>query len=364
MKLLCFIDRATATQRGYTVHHYTLDIDIDLTALSAVEQSVVDCLLLDPRDISMHGPLPGVDRHYRLELSRPDAEGFREALAELVALWQGDQAKVRANADAHIRKLIADSVNRTVLVQLAIDENGQRQVGRGQNPTKSQFCTSWVKLPYQIPSNRLRECPDHASPEVEEELVAMNRQLGESYRMALEGAFSSLEVSYNAKIAARQAKEDAEAAEAARIRAEYEPLFQRLPELSREKHAAGYASEAEIRSAIQGLIRIDGNYQPTPVQNSASVTTWDSQAILNDLSDDEYKQLLVVRKAAPSDAVVEAARIWNRVSRRSTKEVALVGRNGPRDIPKQDRNVIRAALVTWTRGGVETSVAIPFSVAR
>ena len=364
VKLLCFIDHAAARQRGYTAHHQNLDIDIDLTTLSAVEQSVVDCLLMDPRDISKHGRLPGVDRGYRLELTRPDAEGFREALAELVVLWQSDQAKVRANADAHIRQLMADSANRTVLVQIALHESGQREIGRGQNPTKSQFCTAWVKLPYRIPSNRFSECPDHASPEVLDELLAMNRQISESYRMALDSAFASLEVDYMAKIAALQAKADAKAAEDARIWAEYEPLFQRLPELSREKHAAGYASEAEIRSAIQGLIRIDANYQPTPVQNTDTARTWDSQALLNDLSDDEYKQLLEVRKTAPSDAGVKAARIWNRVPRASAKDKAPYDRNGTGDTPKQDRNAIRVALVTWTRGGVETSVAIPFSVAR
>lgn len=204
MMLRCYIHHAAAISLDHSpARDDKVDIDVDLTALGELERMVVDSLLVDCRDISEKGWLPDICHPYRLVLRRPDAVGFREALAELVATWQSELAQMRAYADAQIREFLGEVANKTMRVHIAIDESGQLEVGQGQQPTKFQFCTALVTLPYRIPSSRYLNCPVDVSPDVESELRAMIRRREGAYQEALQRAVADLSAEYTTKIAGR-----------------------------------------------------------------------------------------------------------------------------------------------------------------
>lgn len=173
------------------------------------------------------------------------------------------------------------------------------------------------------------------------------------YDAARRQALEELETERRAKLAAEEAA-------AAKQKAAYEGLYARLPDGLRARHADGYASEIEIRRAIRRLIRQEAGYLPTCVQTSEG-GGWEHAQRLLDMTDEEYARLVDIRAKAPEGAKVEGLLVWDGF--RGYREATDA--DDPDDIDEDGEawcdghNVRRIVAVTWSRGGVKTSVGFP-----
>ena len=138
---------------------------------------------------------------------------------------------------------------------------------------------------------------------------------------------------------------------------EYDTLYARLPEMLRERHAAGYATDEEVTRAIRTLIRSDAG------EMFKHKSGWHNREELSSLTDEEFATLANVKHAAPAGAEVVAVCITDGGGdyRDSTEDDDPEDIDDDGEVYEPPINPRRVALVTWTRGGVEVKSTVPLA---
>lgn len=317
MKITFKIDQVTALRNGIDAPSSTAAIEVDPAQLTQEQRNVLASWIRDAHDATRAGP----------SLARPDVQGIVEKIDEVMA---------RA-AEAESAKLAEARVSAFTLANIRADYL-QRPVGDLIN-SKNCPATVWAA-----------HCANRHGP------LIYNEKLGTLADLTGRGAEVDTVLAERRAVAeAVRIEAEAEAmAKKSQIEAEYAALYARLPETLRARDQGGYASEDEILRAIRALVRADEGY-------THAFIPWDGSKKLETLTDAQYATLMAAKEAAPQAFDdVEAVECWDGTrGYRSAEEHEMEEADDDGEIYESGENVRQQIVITWSRGGVRTKVALP-----
>jgi hypothetical protein len=243
-----------------------------------------------------------------------------------------DAATQRAKADAAIRDALAEEQYKQETIKL--DSRG--------NPCQYDATLTTQLMLRQVPSAPYES--SCASPEI----LAAFDQAREEARAERALQIASIKPRVDAAVAELAAKEQA-------IKDERTALEARLPAGLRARMAEGFDRDGEVERELRKLIRRDAGYPATH-------DGWDKSVTLDDLTDDEYTQLVAAREGAAHDATVTPKLVWNVEYRAPEDDDDRDDIDSDGEVPVR-ANERRLLVVQWSRGGLVTQAVVPF-VAR
>jgi hypothetical protein len=344
MNILFLVDQAAALAAGINAPSSTVALDVDPAHLSEIERQVLAAVLVDGFDATRRGlqtvpknieaavydqrlrrvetygnPLPP------MRLLRPDCEGMHAAIAQHLAareLARAERAKEAAKAVAEaVRKL--DQFDGPEADRITEYATAHREADGAVRYTSS---STWGAVKY-----RYRRLTALGTDKLPDEVQLRYERAQAEAAAEKRAAFLAAQPAALAVLLANEERARA-------VRTEYEALYARLPQGLRERHAAGYASDEEIASAVRSLIIADSGLVD-------SGDTWSEESAAGvTLDDAQFAALKDLQGRVPEDAEVTVRKVWD-------IEVDEDGQEYP-------TNLRHIASVTWYRGGVQAAVNV------
>jgi hypothetical protein len=364
MNVLCRVNQAEAMRRGIDAPNSTVQIDVDPAALTETERQVLAAVMIDGHDCTRLGirtqTADIVGQAWRgsgdridlrsdgaptapLMIVQPDIIGLQDAIAEMLAARDAAYAIYVAEAEAAAAKEAQEQARRDARDRRVIGallRGGAKfrdEDGRGGLDGTTSIYDDCVFI--DCPTEGVTNYKLPRTPEIEPAIQAYQarREAWEQERSRQAEAE-----------AARQA--EAKAAE----KAEWDALYARLPQALRDRHAAGYATGAEVERAIKIMIREDAGY---PGHHDG----WDDSVKLTSLTDAEFARLREAQAHAPEGATVEARECWDDAQREADDG------DNPDDVDDDDgmvhyrQNERRQIVVTWHHAGMRVRAVLPLT---
>lgn len=329
MKLLVAVDQAAALRAGIDAPSSTVTLEVTPSELDDSERELLASIMQDGHDCKS------------LTLVRPDLEGLRRAISQYADEAETKRAEEEARAaerreqkDREIAKCLEDGQLETISVYLR-DDCGKpfpADWGVGAPPPV------YVRL--DVPTVPYVLSADRGSPAAVHRYESAREQIQRDRDSRIADTRPEL-------IRLTQEHEERRAAK----RAEYDALYARLPEMTRARHQAGYASHSEIERKLRTLIRRDAGY--------GGYKGWDQSTAIQSLTDAEYEIFRRAETEAPDGAKVTAIEVWDTIYRRADDDEY---EDADDDGELEERtNIRRIALITWRRVGVDCRAVVTLS---
>lgn len=371
MQILLKVNQQAALQRGINANYSTIKLDVDPSTLTQVERDVLAAVLIGGHDATKRGiqcePDEIVGQKYRdgsaysngdptqpLELSRPDMEGLREAIREILAERDQRHAKYvvqrdknRAAAKASLDALMVKPAEKAT-ISLTVDGVQTFGCDRVLTITYPEIDTYLSNAYHLAPEDKARYdefCEVATTQNDIEKRNAIATAQPELCRIRKE--------QNDKRAAADKARADAEA----KAKAEREAMIKRLPEVLQARIMAGYAAEKEVSAALRQLALADANLTHDEYAESRELRV---------LTDDEFVALenarKLVAKGMPEASVmpVEVADKFVGAWRKATEDDDLDDIDDDGDVWEEGVNVRRRIEVEWDVAGITVKAAMPF----
>ena len=370
MQILLKVNQQAALQRGINANYSTIKLDVDPSTLTQVERDVLAAVLIGGHDATKRGiqcePDEIVGQKYwngsayskgdptqPLELSRPDMEGLREAIGEILAERDQRHAKYvvqrdknRAAAKASLDTLMATPAKERT-VSLTVDGVETFGCDRVLTITYPEIDTYLSNAHHLAPEDKAR---------YDEFCVVATSQNDIEKRNAIATAQPELcrirKEQNDKRAAADKARADAEA----KAKAEREAMIKRLPEVLQARIMAGYADEKEVSAALRQMALADAGLTHDEYAESRELRV---------LTDDEFVALEnareLVAKGMPEASVmpVEVADKFG-AWRKAAEDDDPDDIDDDGDVFEEGVNVRRRIEVTWDVAGITVKAAMPF----
>lgn len=316
MKFLVNIDKVAAIRQGKNAPDSTAQIELDPATLTQDERN-----LLAERTKGDGYKVSG------LSIAEPTEAAFRAELANTVACHKKQvEQQQRERHETALRCM--QPATRTKMVGL--DRAGQLSSRARAVETE----ITWVGI-----RDENWSWAEAFSADDQAAYAAAQERHNRAEQAAIEAALPGLRDQL-ASVLAREAEERAQAEErAARTKAEFDALYNKLPEPFRKRHAAGYASEAELAEAICSMIITEAGYLES--------IDWDYGKKLTTLTDSEFSRLQAIRAEAPKHAIVTAKEIG--------AYQIVEGEDGDEQVCKA---IARVAVISLSQAGYEAETAL------
>lgn len=326
MKILFAINQAESLRRGINAMASTDRIDVDPGALSPEQRALLATELRDGHDATGLGRIP-----------TPDLAGVVERIEERLAAVA---AAVAEKAERIAARIAAADVAAEAWLARVPESVGRRiRLGAdGQAVHYGEVVSVLIHVPEQAFFT-------DASAEVQERLASRREEIRREAERLTAAAVIDLQEGAWAAWATEQGA----------IKAEYAELYARLPDGLRARDAAKYAAAGEVRKCIEALIRADAGY--------VSHQAWEQSAPLDALTDTQFETLECVRKTAPEGATITPMSVWSghRGWRPGGDDDDSDDIDTDGEVFYPGDNYRQAAVVTWTRGGVQVTTAVPLT---
>jgi len=272
MKMLFKVNQEEALRLGIDAPSSTVLLDVDPTNLTQSQRDLLARCLWDGHDCTR--PFWTDSGHsFRIMLTEPSVEGLT---LELERIEREEQARVEArkeDATARIRAALTTRREREI-VQL--DKNGG-----GTSYPRDAVVSTTVEVP--MISSDLDGHLQYVDGDLRAQYEARKAEAIAERERILDAARERLLPELRAKLAER--------AEAARAQKDaYDQLYQQLPEVLRQRDAAGFAPASEIEGKLKALLceRLPEGWE--------RVYKWEAGAA-ESLTDRQYKCLSGIRES-------------------------------------------------------------------
>lgn len=264
-----------------------------------------------------------------LDAKEAEAKNRRQVHAEL-------QARVDERNEAELAELRAELASPTAKMRVGLAASGELIGDNSYGDPAAVWAE--VTVPANIQLSGMLSSP-RPSEEHQAEYARLRRQRDAAISAAKEAALPALREKWALW------KREEEAAEAA-TKAEYDALYARLPETMRQRHAAGYATDKEVRKAIRGIMRDDAgldNFYEHGQQHTE----------LSTLTDDEFLALEKIKKDAPAGSTVEPVELYIREYRdaRDDDDPSDIDDDG--EVLERSEDFGHFARIEWSLGGID-----------
>lgn len=321
MNIIFTVNQAAALKLGINAPSSTQVIDIDPAELTQDERDMLASKITEGH------------RATSISLDRPDVQGVKERLGELIAQRQKQDAetklcedKLRREVSDKLRKLFSDAG--TIKIYVGVNAQGEKDpnywvASKGvEVPEESSLSSYYLK--YLTPEQRAQH----------DEWVA--RRAAER-KTLFDAAAEELRTGPYQKWLTQQAAE----------KADYDSLYQRLPEPLRKRDAKRYAESGEVLREIRKLIRADAGLA------EYGQWSWYRDCRADSLTDEEFAALEEFEAKLPQGAEVEVREVTDRGN--PLEDVygePELDEDGGTDYERVNRRVV--AVAEWKRAGVTT----------
>lgn len=293
---------------------------------------------------------------YRIELSEASIDSLKEELQRIQEECKQREAEAkeseenqRKHADKSIMSYLDDIKNTYASTNIHRDANGQ--------PVDYYDAKKYVSLTVKTPS--IPEKSYYYASGASEDMVkklhaAHDAACAERNRLIAEADATEIP-----RLIAERKEEERLIEEAGKTTAaEYEKLYDRLPETLKQRHKDGYATEQEIERSLQFLIVEDAGLHPSPEM----FEHLREQVKIKSLSDPQFKNLKLIQEKFSdcTAAAIEAKKVWESGYRPAEDD------DDPDDIDSD--NEVRchvgermAAVLTFQRAGLDFQITLPLT---
>lgn len=320
MNIIFAINQAAALKLGINAPNSTQGIDIDPAELTQDERDMLASKIIEGHKATS------------IFLDRPDLQGVRDKLNELIAKKRENDAetqryenKLRQEASDKLIEVLANT--ETTKLGVWINKRGEKDdhgvvYKTVEVPCELSVGSYWYK--YLTPEQQTQH----------DDFVA---QQTAARRALIDATAEELRQGPYQEWLAKQAAE----------KADYQSLYQRLPETLRKRDAAGFADQDEITKTIRQLIREDAGL------SEYGTWRWYSSRRPASLTDEEFEALEAFRALLPDEAGVEVKEVTDKGEPLSDEwgEPELDDDGDPA-YEAINRRVV--AVAEWKRAGVTT----------
>lgn len=367
MKVLCRVNQAEAMRRGIDAPQSTVRIDVEPASLTEVERQVLAAVMIDGHDCTQRGvqtQTPEIEGQQwrivgngRVEtysngaptapmvLVRPDLQGLRDAIAEMLAARDAayaaymvkEAAREARNAQEQAERDAKD--RRVTDALLRGDAKFRDEDGQGGFDTTTSVYDDYVFV--DCPCEWVANYRLARTPEIEPAITV--------YQARRDAWYEQRRVEAEAKA---KADAEAEATKKAQDQAEWDALYARLPQAMRDRYEAGYAYRYEIERAMRVMIREDAGY---PAHHDG----WSKSVPLTSLTDAEFARLREAQAHAPTGATVEPRECWDD-DYREADEDEMDEADDDGMVHHRER-IRRQIVVTWHCAGMPVESVLPLT---
>lgn len=368
MHILLKVNQAEALRQGINAPHSTVSLDVDPEQLTATERAVLAAVLDDGHDATKRGiqsePDEIVGQYQRssqgnptdpMVLIRPDLSGLKEAIAAMLEQREAKRAGLRASRQTIVNQAVA-ALEETLARRPAMNKSGLNHDG-----TLKTWCSEpviWFEYPHTDTdlswSGAILYLPEPDAARY----AAWKARVEAENEAALAAAIEAAKPRLAQALAERRAKEEADAVEAAVQEAQRAAFLFQLPEQTKRRIDAGYATEQEVNKLLRTIARQEaglpheGGFRPS--------------FKLADLTDEEFTALEVitqhVRRRLPNAEVAPMALYDDGGPRYRQAEAGddpdAIDQDG--EVWEDGLNERRRIVVTWQAAGLNVKAVIPF----
>lgn len=281
MKFLFAINQSEAFTKGIDAFSSTARVDIEPESLTEEQRKYLVSEMRDGFDVSHVAGL---------KLLTPTLEEVRAKIDTQLAQKREEQAE----ADREALALLSERRERESFVRLSRSGevvNVDRWVAA---PVERSIRYTEIQTPDRFGMSPLSE-------DILKQVEAAQTQNEAALDAAIAAVLPEMRAELQAVLAREAAAEIQKAESEAKQKEAYDALYARLPASLRDRHAAGYAKDKEIRKALKRLIVADSGLQ------RSGPKSWDTSVEADSLSDVQFARLTQIKALRlPQGATVTA----------------------------------------------------------
>lgn len=365
MKLLFTVDQAAALRSGINAPSSTVDLEVDPTTLAPMERAVLAAVLWRGHDcrwlgiqtepdeivgqrIDAYNTREGAvkpelyangDPTGPLVLVRPDIDGLRAAIADMLLERDGKRSARREAAEKKQRERDAQ-IEREIVPR---EEPLRLYVLEESHQVAPAFAPAAQHVRADIPVRHMPwvSSSSDASPSARERYERARAEASAAREAAVDAAVPGLREQLRRELAEKATKEAAE-------KAEYDVLYSRLPQSLRDRNASGFATSEEVETALKKLARTEAGYPHG--------WKWEHSEPTKVLTDAEFARLAEEKARAPSGATFDVLEVWDDAPTPCAEHEGVEDDCSECGVLK--KNIRRVVRITWARAGLKIRAVV------